>query len=960
MTGTNGKKYALNVVDDASRAVLERAGVRAEDLDEGAVRHAVETAKRRGNEAFGRKEYARAMEAYTTAIAGCDWDKTLYSNRSAAALALGLVEQALRDAGECVRVDETWAKGYYRFGCALMAAFENERAMVVFKRGLELAPDSVDMKERLDEATELFEEERERVVAETKAARRDLAYKLRQARTNDRRQEMENQWKQTMSGPDWDLEDYEWRPTFIPQMCMRKLDASRFEMDPSRLAIINYAQAVSDLAAPKKALKVLDDQVRLAAYVEAIDSVVADAAESDALSSALVLSAGGGILPLITARAGVKKVIAIERNKFLYRMAKQILKSNSAKFPKGTIQLLDQKLETCTLVNDGETGEIKPQALEQASDLIVTDLFDHATFGFGLLRAIDHVGEKKLASPTARVIPSRIQVKAQLIGLRLDSVSGFDLSVLNTYRWHPQALKQDVLSEPHVLLSDPFEVSNIDTQERLMKLLRGEKSSNKMEQDDIMYITAVKDGMWNAVVFWFECELYDGIVLKSYDMNGDSGAAASSWNAAVQYLDEIPVKSGESIELRVQRDVDRLYFSSVPPSTRPRHANIPSWHYDMLNDTSRNDAYEGAIKRAIAKRKGMSLKSTVLDVGAGSGLLSMFAMRAGADFVYAVEMSHHMCDAGEETVCVNGYGTSIMFLNRDARRLFTKESEGLIKHGLKPDGNPPEMDKKADVLIYEVFDSGLIGEGALHIVGMAKHRLLAPEATMIPRAATVYAQPIQLRIEEVIGFDCSQANRWRWRSDYGGINLECCQDKWKPLAPWKPVFDFDFNKYMENLQPAQKSLEFEINEEGVFNAIAFWFKLELDDVTELTTSPYDGALKGKTWQQAVQYIEELRVSPGDAMPLIASHDSYGIKFDVNDQELKNRVAKRTGVPAYDPQWHVLHEQFTEASHSIAKAVTQNPIIYREAAETAVALGSRPQDFGMNAEDGGEYCLKFMS
>ena len=58
MTGTNGKKYALNVVDDASRAVLERAGVRAEDLDEGAVRHAVETAKRRGNEAFGRKEYA--------------------------------------------------------------------------------------------------------------------------------------------------------------------------------------------------------------------------------------------------------------------------------------------------------------------------------------------------------------------------------------------------------------------------------------------------------------------------------------------------------------------------------------------------------------------------------------------------------------------------------------------------------------------------------------------------------------------------------------------------------------------------------------------------------------------------------------------------------------------------------------------------------------------------------------
>ena len=103
MTGTNGK----NTRSTSSMTRLERcssARVRAEDLDEGAVRHAVETAKRRGNEAFGRKEYARAMEAYTTAIAGCDWDKTLYSNRSAAALALGLVEQALRALNGGVRL----------------------------------------------------------------------------------------------------------------------------------------------------------------------------------------------------------------------------------------------------------------------------------------------------------------------------------------------------------------------------------------------------------------------------------------------------------------------------------------------------------------------------------------------------------------------------------------------------------------------------------------------------------------------------------------------------------------------------------------------------------------------------------------------------------------------------------------------------------------------------------------
>ena len=951
--------FRVRAKTDADRAALEALGVDAATLDEGAVRAAVARAKAAGNEAFGRGEYARAVEAYTTAIAGCDWDRALYANRSAAALAMGEVEDALRDAAACVRADETWAKGYYRLGCALMAAFESEKAVAVLMKGLELAPESVDMRERLEEARAAAMDERERLVAEALAARRDLAYRLREARAQDRRTEMENQWKQTMSGPDWDAEDYEWRPTFLPQMCTRKLDPSRFELDPGRQNIIKYAVSLSELAAPKRALKILDDNVRIAAYTDAIELTVGDF-QGEQLNSALILSAGGGILPLITARAGVKKVIAIERNRFLYRMAKQVIKSNAGKIAKNAIELLDQKLEKCFIGDgDGDSTDHRPHIVSQPSELIITDLFDHAAFGLGLLKTVDLVGEKKLATPDAQIIPSRMRVKAQLIELRLERVSGFDLTALNAYRWHPQASKQNLFTEPHLVLSDPFDVTDVDVQARLKKALAGDKRAQGMEQDDILYVKPIKDGTWNAIAFWYECELCDGIELKSYDPDGDRGAVMSSMSPAVQYLDEIPVARGQSIELRVQRDADRLYFSSTPPSTRPRHANIASWHYDMLNDASRNDAYEAAIKRTISRRKSMSLRNQVLDIGAGSGLLSMLSMRAGADHVYAVEMSGHMCDAGEETVCLNGYGTSIMFLNRDARRLFTKESDGLIKHGLKPDGNPPEMERKADVLVYEVFDSGLIGEGALHIVGMAKHRLLTPNATLIPSSAKVYAQPIQIRIEDVSGFDCSQANRWRWRSDYDGINLELCRDRWKPLAPWKEVFDFDFNKYMENLQPAQNVLEFDIDQDGVFNAIAFWFTLQLDEETELSTSPHVGTQKGKTWQQAVQYIEELKVSVGDKMPMIASHDTYGIKFDVNDAELQNRVAKRTGVPAYDPQWHVMHESIGDASHIIAKAIAQNPIAYREAAETAVAIGSRPQDFGIDAEDGGEYCLKFM-
>ena len=41
----------------------------------------------------------------------------------------------------------------------------------------------------------------------------------------------------------------------------------------------------------------------------------------------------------------------------------------------------------------------------------------------------------------------------------------------------------------------------------------------------------------------------------------------------------------------------------------------------------------------------------------------------------------------------------------------------------------------------------------------------------VPSAATVYCQPIQMRCSNALGFRVEQANRWRWRPDYEGIEL---------------------------------------------------------------------------------------------------------------------------------------------------------------------------------------------
>jgi hypothetical protein len=52
----------------------------------------------------------------------------------------------------------------------------------------------------------------------------------------------------------------------------------------------------------------------------------------------------------------------------------------------------------------------------------------------------------------------------------------------------------------------------------------------------------------------------------------------------------------------------------------------------------------------------------------------------------------------------------------------------------------------------------------------------------------VHCQLIQMRTEDVMGFDMRQANRWRWRPDYEGINLNHMRCAALPALLMKQAF----------------------------------------------------------------------------------------------------------------------------------------------------------------------------
>ncbi|KAH7888080.1 chaperone [Phlebopus sp. FC_14] len=93
--------------------------------------------KDQGNKAFAAKNYDKAIELFTAAIALDPSNHVLFSNRSAAKAGKKLWSAALEDAEQCVTLNPTWGKGYARKGAALHGSRRYDEAIAAYEKGLE-------------------------------------------------------------------------------------------------------------------------------------------------------------------------------------------------------------------------------------------------------------------------------------------------------------------------------------------------------------------------------------------------------------------------------------------------------------------------------------------------------------------------------------------------------------------------------------------------------------------------------------------------------------------------------------------------------------------------------------------------------------------------------------------------------------------------------------------------------
>lgn len=271
---------------------------------------------------------------------------------------------------------------------------------------------------------------------------------------------------------------------------------------------------------------------------------------------------------------------------------------------------------------------------------------------------------------------------------------------------------------------------------------------------------------------------------------------------------------------------------------------IPSWHFTMLADSARNEAYRRAIEKAVTPG------CRVLEIGTGAGLLALIAARAGAGEVHTCELSAPLAAVARGVVADNGYA--------DRVTVHHKRSNELRVGADLPD--------RADILVSEILDSGLLGEGHAPSVRLAVAELLKPGATVIPAAATLWAVPIEAPalaathpIRSVCGFDLSRLEAYR-NPAYSALSLNDLPHR--RLAEPAMVARFDLAN--PPLPGPVGDCTFAITAPGTVHAVAFWYDLHLDAEITVSTGP-EGECRH--WLQAVQFFDRtVDTAPGDILP----------------------------------------------------------------------------------------------
>lgn len=281
-------------------------------------------------------------------------------------------------------------------------------------------------------------------------------------------------------------------------------------------------------------------------------------------------------------------------------------------------------------------------------------------------------------------------------------------------------------------------------------------------------------------------------------------------------------------------------------------------HLMMVRDSVRVMSYRRAIERHCQGR-------TVVEIGCGSGILSIFAARAGARRVIAIEESR-IADLAAEMFRANGVADRIELRRANSRDV--------------------SLDERADVIIHELLGSDPFSENMLPFIADARERLLAPNGRLIPSVLEVCcvgfevpdrpypdrsrADAEMLELEGLYGLDFSafrrvlEADPGILRHPFG--NLGQTQFEPRILTDEAQLYRLDLAAAAPLEVTPRQDVHLRALRTGTLGGVLVYFRAHLDEETFLSTSP-SAPRTGWPWD-ARQLDRLVAVEPGQDIPIL--------------------------------------------------------------------------------------------
>jgi len=288
---------------------------------------------------------------------------------------------------------------------------------------------------------------------------------------------------------------------------------------------------------------------------------------------------------------------------------------------------------------------------------------------------------------------------------------------------------------------------------------------------------------------------------------------------------------------------------------------------NMLQDSVRTTTYRQAIVDNPDDFRG----ATVMDIGAGSGILSFFAAQTGASLVHAVEASS-MAEVVRMLADSNNFpGATINVVNKPL------ESIG------------EEVPGKVDVLVSEPIGTFLFNERMIETYLVARDRFLKPGGKMFPNVGVLMIAPFS---DAVLHSEQQNKNGFWKNNSFHGIDLtaavhRCTKEHFRqPIVDYvNPAFlmsqpqrtRFDFTTIsVESLHHIEIPFDFEIQQPCLVHGLAGWFDAVFEGsntTVTLSTAPWS---PGTHWYQ-IRFLLEvpLAVNAGQ-------HIEGVLKMDANN------------------------------------------------------------------------------